>query len=81
MLPSRVGNALGGGRPGAARLAAVVAAVTSPLLWIAVAVALIEPHSQAFLLSLFRYPTLGSKSYRMMPQQKTPNLDIEHIFY
>ncbi|KAK9815228.1 hypothetical protein WJX72_000308 [[Myrmecia] bisecta] len=49
----RVGNALGAGQAGQARLAANAAAVSTPLIWAVVAVILIEPHTQALLLSVF----------------------------
>lgn len=51
--PSRVGNALGAGRAAAAKLAALAAAASAPVLWVAVAVILVNPTCQHLLLALF----------------------------
>lgn len=54
LLPAcRVGNALGAGKPGRARLAAAAALVSWPLVWAGVALLLVLPPSQRLLIRAF----------------------------
>ncbi|GFH20514.1 multidrug and toxic compound extrusion protein, partial [Haematococcus lacustris] len=48
-----VGNALGAGDARQAKVAALASVLGAPLLWLLVALVLLEPHSQAALIALF----------------------------
>mgnify|MGYP007061242464 CR=1 FL=1 len=54
LLPScRVGNALGAGNAPLAKLAALAACISTPVVWAAAATILLAPPSQQLLISLF----------------------------
>eukprot|EP00892_Ulva_mutabilis_P009491 jgi/Ulvmu1/6914/UM031_0121.1 len=53
---TRVGNALGAGRPGSARLSSFSAVAVTPLVWVPIALALTLPFTQGPLVALFTKP-------------------------
>jgi MATE family multidrug resistance protein len=53
LLLCRVGNALGAGQPARAKLAAVAAVLSAPVIWVPVALILGLPPSQRLLIRLF----------------------------
>ncbi|GFR43909.1 hypothetical protein Agub_g5043 [Astrephomene gubernaculifera] len=64
-----VGNALGAGSARAARHAALTSLLTAPLMWVAIAALLVEPHSQRWLALVFTDggdPALMAHLHRML---------------
>lgn len=52
----RVGNALGAGRPGSARLSSLAAIAVTPAVWVPIALVLTLPFTQKPLVALFTKP-------------------------